>query len=79
MAKPIVDGLEKKLAGQAAVVRLDVMSQAGRQAAARYGVRGLPTLVVVDGNGQAVYSQVGLVRPGQVVEQIDMILKSNER
>ena len=75
MAKPIVDGLEKKLADKATVIRLDVMSQVGRQAAAYYGVRGIPTLVVVDGNGQSVYSQVGILRPAQVVEQVEAILK----
>lgn len=75
MAKPIVDGLERKLAGKATVIRLDVMSQVGRQAAAYYGVRGMPTLVVVDGNGQSVYSQVGILRPAQVVEQVEAILE----
>jgi thioredoxin-related protein len=75
VAKPIVDGLEKKLAGKAAVIRLDVMSHVGRQAAAYYGVRGMPTLVVVDGNGQSVYSQVGILRPAQVVEQVEAILE----
>ena len=76
MAKPIVDGLEKKLAGKAMVVRLDVMSKVGRQAAARYGVRGMPTLVVVDGNGQSVYSQVGIPRSGQVVDQVEAMLRT---
>jgi thioredoxin-related protein len=76
LTKPIVDGLEKKLAGQATVVRLDVMSKVGRQAAARYGVRGMPTLVVVDGHGQAVYSQMGIPRPGQVVDQVETMLES---
>jgi thioredoxin-related protein len=75
VAKPIVDGLERKLAGKATVIRLDVMSQVGRQAAAYYGVRGMPTLVVVDGNGQSVYSQVGILRPAQVVEQVEAILE----
>ena len=75
MAKPIVDGLEKKLAGKATVIRLDVMSQVGRQAAAYYGVRGIPTLVVVDGNGQSVYNQVGILRPAQVVEQVEAMLE----
>jgi thioredoxin-related protein len=75
VAKPIVDGLEKKLAGKATVIRLDVMSQVGRQAAAYYGVRGMPTLVVVDGNGQSVYSQVGILRPAQVIEQVEAILE----
>lgn len=77
MAKPIVDGLEKKLTGKADVVRLNVMSAVGQQAANRYGVRGLPTLVVVDGKGQPVYNQVGIVRPGQVIDQVDALLEAN--
>jgi len=75
--KPIVDGLEKQLAGKAEVVRLDVMSDVGRAAAARYGVRGLPTLVLVDGHGQPVYNQAGIVRPGPVIEQVDTVLEIN--
>ena len=77
MVKPIVNGLEKQLAGKAKVVRLDVMSSVGRAAAARYGVRGLPTLVLVDGEGQPVYSQAGIVRPGPVIEQVDTVLELN--
>jgi len=77
VAKPIVDGLEKKLTGKADVVRLDVMSAVGQQAANRYGIRGLPTLVVVDGNGQPIYNQVGIVRPGQVIDQVDALLEAN--
>jgi thioredoxin-related protein len=77
LSKPIVDGLEKKLTDKAKVIRLDIFSQVGRQAAARYGVRGVPTLVVVDGNGEIVYGEVGLPRPGQVIEQVDTMLASN--
>ena len=72
-----MDGLEKKLDGKAEVVRLDVMSNIGRTAAARYSVRGLPTLVLVDGDGQPVYSQAGIVRPGPVIEQVDTVLEMN--
>jgi thioredoxin-like negative regulator of GroEL len=76
VVKPIVDGLEKKLAGKAEVVRLDITSEVGRHAAAQYGVRGVPTLVLVDGFGQPVYNQVGVVRPGQVIDQVEAILET---
>lgn len=69
-----MDGLEQDLAGKAEVVRLDVTSQVGRRAAASYGVRGTPTLIVVDGQGQPVLVQLALVRPGPVKEQIDTLL-----
>ncbi|MBE7551225.1 MAG: hypothetical protein HS126_09140 [Anaerolineales bacterium] len=76
MARPIVDGVEEKLTGKAEVIRLDVISGVGRQAAARYGVRGIPAFVVVDGNGQAVYSQIGLPRSGLLIEQVEALLAS---
>jgi len=76
VAKPVVDGLENKLDGRAEVIRLDVMSRVGQQAARRYGVRGVPALVVVDGTGQAVYGQAGIPRPGQVIEQVQTIIAS---
>jgi len=74
VAKPIVDGLEKDLAGKAQVHRFDVLSRIGRQAAVHYGVRGTPTLLVVDGNGQSVLSQVGIIRPGAVRDKVDELL-----
>ncbi len=64
MAKPTVDGLEHDLDGKAAVLRLDVRSPVGREAAARFGVRAVPTLVVVDGHGQVVLTKsAGFIPP----------------
>ena len=77
MAKPVVDRLEHQLGDKAQVVRLDLWTRVGRQAAARYGVRGMPTLVVVDGNGEAVYGRYGIPVPAQVVEQVDILLAAN--
>lgn len=76
LAKPIVDRLEHNLDGKADVIRLDVMSQVGRQAAALYGVRGVPTLLVVDGYGEVALTQVGLVRPGDVQTQVDELISN---
>ena len=74
MAKPIVDGLEKDLAGKAPVHRFNVLSRIGRQAAVHYGVRGTPTLIVVDGQGEMVLSQIGIIRPGAVRDKVDELL-----
>lgn len=74
MAKPIVDGLEKDLASKADVVRLNAFSQIGMQAAGRFSVRGMPTLIVVDGNGEEVLRQMGIIYPGPVREQIEQLL-----
>lgn len=69
-----MDGVEEKLAGKAKVIRLDVFSSVGRQAAARYGVRGTPTVIVVDGAGELVYGQAGLPQSAQLVEQVEAVL-----
>ena len=69
MAKPIVDGIEKDLEGTARVIRLSVTSQLGSQMAQRYGVRGVPTIVVLDGAGEVVLRSVGVPdRAGLVVQ-----------
>jgi len=59
LAKPIVDGLERDLDGQARVVRLSVLSELGREVAQRYGVRGVPTFLIFDGQGELIERQVG--------------------
>lgn len=70
MSKPIVDGLEKALQGQAPVLRLDVMSQLGREIAIRYQIRGVPTFLVFDGKGNVVYQQVGPPNRGAIIQAV---------
>ena len=76
MAKPVVDRLERELDGKAEVIRLDMMSGVGRQAATVFGVRAVPTLVVIDGQGQVSLTQVGLIRPGVVQAQVDALISN---
>ena len=66
MAKPIVDGLERELEGQAQVVRLSILSQPGREMARRYGIRGVPTFFIFDGQGNLIERQVGLPDRGKI-------------
>ena len=58
------------------MLRLDVLSEVGGQAAARYGVRGVPAIVVVDGRGQPVLSQAGRMQPDAVLDAVEMLLKA---
>ncbi len=70
MAKPIVDGIERDLEGQASVVRLSVLSNVGAQAAQRYSVRSVPTLLVFDAQGRLVEQRVGLPDRGHIVSNV---------
>ncbi len=68
MAKPIVDGLEADLSGRVDVLRLDLLSEIGREAAWRYGVRAIPSTLVIDGEGNAVLRVDGLPDAGALRE-----------
>ena len=75
MAKPIVDGIERDLQGRAKVVRLSVTSDLGIQAARRYKVPGVPTLIVFDGAGRLVDQVSGMPDRVGVVAQVEALLK----
>jgi thiol-disulfide isomerase/thioredoxin len=66
MAKPIVDGLERELEGQARVVRLNVLSKMGQNTARRYGVMSMPTFLIFDGQGELIGRQVGFPNRNEI-------------
>jgi len=61
-----VDGLERDLEGQAAVERLSILSELGRDVAQRYGVRTVPTFLIFDGKGTLIGRQVGFPDRGEI-------------
>lgn len=73
MAKPVVDRLERDLEGQAEVLRLSAWSSVGRELAARYGVRGVPTFLLFDGTGELRHYQVGKLDADQVKAEINAL------
>jgi thioredoxin-related protein len=74
MAKPVVDGLERDLQGKVQVLRLSVMEEIGGQLALRYGVRGVPTLVLLDGTGEVVLRQTGVLDRAEVIAAVEELL-----
>jgi thioredoxin 1 len=58
-SKPKVDRMERDLAGSAELLRLNVKNGPGRQLASRWGVTGVPTFVVLNDKGEAVYARAG--------------------
>jgi thioredoxin-like negative regulator of GroEL len=49
---PIVDGLGDEFEGRATVLQLNAAEQANEELQARYNVRGHPSFVLLDGDGQ---------------------------
>jgi thioredoxin-related protein len=73
MAKPVVDGIERELEGKAQVLRLNVADGVSGQLAARYSVRGVPTLVVLDGEGNVVYVKIGSPNRGEIIAAVERL------
>jgi hypothetical protein len=73
VAKPIVNGIEKDLKGTAEVIRLNMLSGIGREAASRYGVPAVPTLVVLGPGGEVVYRHTGTPDRREVVERVNAL------
>jgi thioredoxin-related protein len=73
LAKPVVDRLERDLEGQVQVLRLNAWDSVGRELAARYGVRGVPTFFLFDGAGQMVHYQVGRLDADRIKAEIDSL------
>jgi thioredoxin-like negative regulator of GroEL len=59
LAKPAVDGLERDLAGQARLFRVERSTDLARELAGRYGLRQLPSLLAFDAGGEMVLVQQG--------------------
>jgi thioredoxin-related protein len=68
-----VDRLERGLEGEAVVLRLNAFSSVGRQLVARYGVRGVPTFFLFDGDGEVIHHQVGRLDANLVKSAIDAL------
>jgi hypothetical protein len=70
-----VDGLERDLEGKATVLRLNAVDDVGGQLAARYGVRGVPTVVLLDGQGKVVLTQVGMPQRAEIEAAVEGLLE----
>ena len=68
-----MDRVERDLEGQAEVLRLSAMSPVGRQLGARYGLRGVPTFFLFDGQGQMLHYQVGRLDADRVKTDINSL------
>jgi hypothetical protein len=59
MAKPSVDGLEQDLKDQLDFTRVNINDERGSALASKYGIRAVPTFLVVSPSGDVLYRKVG--------------------
>jgi thioredoxin 1 len=67
MMAPILDKLEKRYQGKAAVIFIDLRYE--REAAQRFGIRAIPTQIFFDKVGKEVYRHVGFMSEAAIVTQ----------
>ena len=68
-----MNGIEKDLKGTADVIRLNLLNRVGREAASRYGVASVPTLVVIGADGEPVYRQTGQPDRREIVTRVSAL------
>ena len=61
--------------GRAVVLRLDATDDLGGELAMRYGVRAVPTFVLLDGTGAPVLRQSGMPDRVQIVAAAEKLLE----
>jgi len=68
MMAPILERLEKRYAGKAAIIFLDVWVDP--KPADHFGIRGIPTQIFFDKAGKEVYRHVGFMSEDAIVAQL---------
>lgn len=75
-SKPKVDQLERDLADQAQLLRLNVKAGVGNQLAYRWQVTGVPTFFVLDRQGEAVYRRAGAPNTDEIKQQVAALIET---
>jgi len=68
MMAPIMEKMEKKYQGKAAIVFIDVWKN--RDQVSRFSIRAIPTQVFYDATGREVSRHVGFMSEAAIVEQL---------
>lgn len=71
MMAPILEKLEKRFRGRAAIVFIDLRYQ--REAAQRFGIRAIPTQIFFDKTGKEVFRHIGFMSEGDILRQLSSL------
>ena len=66
-----MDRIEKQLLGRASVIRVNVATATGIDVARKYDIRATPTTLVIDGEGNVVYTHVGVPSAGAISQAVE--------
>jgi hypothetical protein len=68
-ATSIVDGVQQQAIGDVQTVHLNLLSKAGRQVGASYGIKIIPATLVLDQDGRLLYRRHGFPE-GERIQRI---------
>lgn len=68
--KPIVDGLQQQYANRVRIVRVDMLTSAGRELGARYDFQVTPHFVGFDMRGNVVWTQRVRIPDNALLDQL---------
>jgi thioredoxin 1 len=71
MMAPIMEKMEKKYEGRAAIVFIDVWEH--REQARRFGIRGIPTQIFFDADGKEVVRHLGFMPEEAIVKALSQL------
>lgn len=71
MMAPIMEKMEKKYEGRAAIVFIDVWEH--REEARRFGIRGIPTQIFFDADGREVGRHLGFMSEEEIVKTLSQM------
>ncbi len=71
MMAPIMEKMEKKYVGKAAIVFIDVWENP--EQARRFGIRGIPTQIFYDANGKEMMRHVGFMPEEAIVQTLSQL------
>ena len=72
MMAPVMEKMEKKYEGRAAIVFIDVWQHPGETE--KYGIRAIPTQIFYDHTGKEVFRHEGFYREKNIVGILDKLL-----
>ena len=68
-ATSIVDGIQQQAQGNVETVHLNLLSAAGREIGAAYGIKIIPATILFDRDGKLLYKRNGFPE-GEEIQQI---------
>lgn len=71
MMAPIMEKMEKKYDGKAAIIFIDVWEH--REQASRFGIRGIPTQIFFDMDGKEVTRHVGFMSEDDIINTLNQL------